>query len=278
MTIYRKKSIFIFSNFMKYKYIIPHIPHTINHNHIIIIVFILFFYVLFYALEFYEYCDKSIQTRTLENDGFCVLYNHLYAKKTTGLPCDELEHDILQNLPPDYVFVDYVYTIKDVALSTFHRDVTSSQCNYHTKYPVYTAILYKYNGELLSVCPSSNYDYPLCWSHIVNISGEKGTVFVFDSNLLHAGQINNCQYREVIQYKLCHKDDIDKLTHLDGVRAEKTDVCSLSVYNLLMRKLSYYFECPINSFFYPLMIKRENTNTIIGAIQSIIPLTYYNNV
>ena len=45
-----------------------------------------------------------------------------------------------------------------------------------------------------------------------------------------------------------------------------------------MRKLSYYFQLPINSILYPLMIKREDKNTIIGKIQSVIPITYYNNV
>lgn len=34
---------------------------------------------------------------------------------------------------------------------------------------------------------------------------------------------------------------------------------------------------PINYILYPLMIKRENTNSIIGKIQTFIPITFYNN-
>jgi len=42
--------------------------------------------------------------------------------------------------------------------------------------------------------------------------------------------------------------------------------------------MSYYFQLPIKSILYPLMIKRENKKTIICNIQSFIPIKYYNNV
>jgi hypothetical protein len=239
--------------------------------------YFIFIFILFYTIEFYENYKKSIKTRTIENDGFCVLHNTLYSKNTIKMPCPELKKDILNKLPNEYVFIDYVYKINNVALSTFHRDVTSSKNIFNTEYPVYTAILYKYTGELLSVCPGSNKTYPFCWSNICNIYGEKGTVFVFDCDLLHAGRINNCKEREVIQYKMCHKSDLHKLIHLQGLQNEKTDTCNNSYYNLFVRKLSYYFEFPINYIFYPLMIKRENSDSFIGKLQNFIPLTYYNN-
>uniref|UniRef100_A0A6C0JH11 Phytanoyl-CoA dioxygenase n=1 Tax=viral metagenome TaxID=1070528 RepID=A0A6C0JH11_9ZZZZ len=223
-------------------------------------------------VEFDENIVDSILMRSIKKDGFCVLYNPIYGNNEIVLKAD-----ILKQLPKDYVFIDYVYKINNVSLSTFHRDVTSSQNNYKTNYPVYTAILYKYNGDLLSLCPASNRTYPFAWSHIYNITGNSGTVFLFNCDLLHAGQINNCREREVIQYKLCHKSDLIKLEHLKGIRTHKTDICSNSFYNQVMRKLSYYFEFPINYIFYPIMIKRENTNTIIGSLQSFIPLSYYNN-
>ena len=47
--------------------------------------------------------------------------------------------------------------------------------------------------------------------------------------------------------------------------------------NEITRKLSYFFEMPINYFCYPLMIKRENKNTFLGIIQSMIPISFYNN-
>lgn len=239
--------------------------------------FIVMLLIFYYLFESNESMEESIQTRSLNNDGFCVLYNTNYAINTNSYPCHQLTNDVLQKLPDDYIFIDYIYKINNVALSTFHRDVTSSKYIYKTKYPIYTLILYKYDGDLLSVCPGSNKTYPFVWSSIVNITGKSGTVFLFDSDLLHAGCLNNCNKRELIQYKLCHKDDLHTLTHLHNVNINKSEKCNTSYYQNIIRKLSYYFEMPINYILYPLMIKRENTNSIIGMIQTFIPLSFYNN-
>uniref|UniRef100_A0A6C0B8Z2 Prolyl 4-hydroxylase alpha subunit Fe(2+) 2OG dioxygenase domain-containing protein n=1 Tax=viral metagenome TaxID=1070528 RepID=A0A6C0B8Z2_9ZZZZ len=242
-----------------------------------IYILIVILYVVYYFFEESENYTTSINLRTLEKDGFCVLYNPQYIK-TISEPCIKLQEDVLSHLPDGYVFMDYIYKINDGALSTFHRDVTSSKTIYKTDYPVYTLILYKYEGDLLSVCPNSNATHPFVGSRIVNVEGKAGTCFLFDCDLLHAGCTNYCKERHVIQYKLCHQQDIHKLSHLQGIRNEKNDVCSLTLYNSMMRKLSYYFQLPINSILYPLMIKRENKKTIIGKIQSFIPIKYYNNV
>lgn len=242
---------------------------------LIICIFILF--VIIYLFEFEENAKISLKTRSLKTDGFCVLYNKNYAIETINFPCEQLKEDVLSSLPSGYQFIDYIYKINNAALSTFHRDVTSSKYNYKTDHPVYTLILYKYDGELLSVCPGSNKTYPFTWSHIVNINGKMGTAFLFDSDLLHAGRTNMCKKRKVIQYKIAHCDDFEKLQHLHGIRNEKTDVCKLTYYNIIMRKLSYYFEMPINYFFYPIMVKRNDNNTFLGKIQAYIPIEYYNN-
>jgi len=211
----------------------------------------------------------------LEKDGICTLYDQRY-KNTIDRPCYELQQDVLDILP-DYVFIDYVYKINNTSLSTFHRDVTSSQFIYKTKYPIYTLILYKYSGELLSVCPGSHHSYPFVWSTIVNVSGKAGTAFLFNSDVLHAGRTNQCKERKVIQYKLCHKEDIHILTHLQGISLDKTDICKDDVWTSIKRKMSYFLEFPINYIAYPLMIKREDKNTIVGKLQSLIPLQFYNN-
>ena len=239
--------------------------------------FIIMLLIFYYLFESNETTEESIRIRSLNNDGFCVLYNQTYAIDTTSYPCQQLTSDVLQKLPDDYIFIDYIYKINHVALSTFHRDVTSSKYIYKTKYPIYTLILYKYDGALLSVCPGSNQTYPFVWSSIVNITGKSGTAFLFDSDLLHAGCLNNCNKRELIQYKLCHKDDLHLLSHLQNVNMNKSEKCTTSYSQNIIRKLSYYFEMPINYILYPLMIKRENTNSIIGKIQTFIPITFYNN-
>jgi hypothetical protein len=89
---------------------------------------------------------------------------------------------------------------------------------------VYTLILYKNEGELLSLCPRSNQTYPFVWSSIVNVKGKRGTAFLFDCDLLHAGCTNYCKEREVIQYKICHHDDLNKLKHLQGIKKNKSGV------------------------------------------------------
>ena len=175
------------------------------------------------------------------------------------------------------MFIDYVYKINNTSLSTFHRDVTSSQFIYKTKHPIYTLILYKYSGELLSVCPGSHHSYPFVWSTIVNITGKEGTAFLFNSDVLHAGRTNHCKERKVIQYKLCHKEDIHILTHLQGISLDKTEMCKDDVWTSIKRKMSYFLEFPINYIAYPLMIKREDKNTIVGKLQMFIPLQFYNN-
>jgi hypothetical protein len=242
-----------------------------------IVISFVFIFVIILAYYFIETDESIDKIRTIEKDGFCVLHNDEYTT-TQDIPCDKLKDDTLRMLPSGYTFVDYVYKIQNVALSTFHRDVTSSKHIYKTNHPVYTLILYKSGGELLSVCPGSDKSYPFVWSRIVNISGEPGTAFLFDCDLLHAGCTNQCRKRDVIQYKICHADDLDKMPHLHGVRTQKTDVCKITTKGKILRKLSYLYEFPINYLLYPLMIKRENTDSIIGKIQSYIPITYYNNV
>ena len=243
---------------------------TYVYTHIALLITI---YILDYAFEFNE---SDSQHRTLEKDDFLVLYNPVY-NETTSFPCKQLQYDVLSQLPQGYTFIDYVYKIHDSSLFTFHRDVTSSKSVFKTKYPVYTLILYKRDGCMLSVCPGSARSYPFVWSHIVNIHGKPGTAFLFDSDLLHAGCLNQCKARETIQYKLCHASDLPLLSSLTGVRKAKRDTCSDSLTNQFLRKISYYFEFPINYFFSPFMMKKHDPNSITGVVQSMVPLGFYNN-
>ena len=247
----------------------------------IIYIFIIFVVVFFcfYFIESNENRQEIMGKYTLENDGICILFNPEYATKTIDYPSEKLKEDILQKLPDGYIFLDYIYKIENSSLSTFHRDVTSSKHIYRTKYPVYTVILYMYSGELLSFCPGSNFTYPFVWSRIRNISGETGTVFLFDCDILHAGCDNECRIkREVLQYKLCHKDDLNKLKELSGINVVKKEIeCKTTIWNRAMRKASYFVEMPINTFLYPLMIKREKNDNLIGKIQEFIPIAFYNN-
>ena len=247
-------------------------------NNIIKFIFIFFLlFLLYYYFEENENIEESLKNRTIENDGFHILYDVNYSIETVKEPSSKLKKDILSILPKDYIFIDYVYCIENTAFTTFHRDITSSHYLYKTKYPTYTLVLYKYDGYLLSVCPKSNQTYPFVWSRIVNLKGKSGTAVLFDSELLHAGYHNNCKKRELIQYKICHKDDLHLLTHLIGIDVMKNEKCYQSVFTSFMKKMSYYFEMPINYFLHPIMTKRHENNTIIGIIQSFIPTSNYIN-
>ena len=273
------------------------------------VVLILFFILLIFSFMYYEneinetIDYENIQKYNIQTDGIQILYDqngaigpltqlnqngsigHLVQLnsgfiRTTEITDDKLKQDALSILPSDYIFLDYIYNISGNSLSTFHRDVTSSSKIYNTEYPVYTMIIYKTDGELLSFCPNSHTSYPFVWSNIVNITGKGGTAFVFDSELLHAGSIDNCENRKAVQYKICHKNDVSKLSHLNGVNAKKESVCTVSpltkwIYHIF-RKMSYYFELPINTGFYPIMIEKQDG--IIGWVQDIIPIKYYNNI
>lgn len=243
----------------------------------------LILWILYYCQENDENMYQVKNKYHLARDGICILYHPRYAKETTDMPSTSLQTDVLRELPEGYHFMDYIYKIENNSLSTFHRDVTSSKILFKTKHVVYTVILYKYDGELFSFCPRSNHSYPFTWSHITNISGKKGTVFLFDSDLLHAGGNPIGVEREVVQFKVCHREDLELLTELSGVRMDKKELSEKepsifsSIYKSVLRKASYFFEMPINYFCYPFMIKRQNSDHWIGKIQSWIPIDFYNN-
>ena len=236
---------------------------------IIIVVFILLHVYFFF--ESSESTENS--TRTLDKDGFCCF-------STQGEQDQKEERKkTLASLPSDYMFLDYEYTIHSAALSTFHRDVTSSQHLYACDHPVYTLIVYEYDGDLLSICPASDKSWPFVWSRIVNLSGPKGTCVLFNSEMLHAGQPNQCRPRFARQYKICHKDDIKKLGHLQGIRAKKDTECVDDFGSRIKRKISYYFAFLINHVFYPFLMQKWGADTWMGQMQSWLPdHQFYNNI
>ena len=240
-------------------------------------------YIIYYWIEFNEDAIHSIRDKTIEDDGYCILYDPKYNdildpyKKIESL--NFLKKNVLQELAEGYVFIDYSYEIKNNSLYTFHRDVTSSQYVYNTDFPVYTCIVYKYDGELLSLCPNSHRTYPFVCSRIINYSGKSGTCFLFNCDVLHAGMPNlYCKDKSIIQYKICHKDDLKKLSHLFGTHKKYNKECiPFTVYNYFQRKFSYFFEMPINTFFSPFLEKKYEEGSWMGTIQSYFSITFYNN-
>ena len=100
------------------------------------ILFILLVVLYFGTIETEGYRSET----TLSEDGFVVVMS---------------KNDAIKQLPEGYVFLDYEFIIDGCALATFHRDVTSSQSQFNTKYPVYTYIEYDYDGNV--IYKESNY-------------------------------------------------------------------------------------------------------------------------
>ena len=230
-----------------------------NKYNIIIIIFII--YLIWYLNET-EYIKEE---PTLEEDGFIKLYN---IKKEY----------VLSYLPKDYVFIDYKYTIKGCTLSTFHRDVTSSQYIFNTKYPVYTYIKYYNDGPHISLCPGSHKSVPLNFNKAKIINGKKSDGYLFNCDLIHAGAINdNKDERLVIQYKICHKDDLNKLKHLIGIKKFQKNDCNNNLYyDMILRKLSLLFPYITNHVFTKYLQSKQN-NIFQKIINNIYKRDFYNS-
>ena len=193
----------------------------------------------------------------LEKDGYIVLPNADITR-------------VLSHLPKGYVFLQYKYTIRGCSLSTFHRDVTSSPYLYNTSHPVYTFILYRNSGPLLSVCPGSHRTTPFLYSSPITIHGKEKDMPVgvlFHCDLVHAGSVyagsinNNGNTRYVEQYKIAHVDDVSKLTHLQHINTQRTGNCNISYwYEIVTRKCSWIFSHIFNHHFTPYLQNRPDTH------------------
>jgi hypothetical protein len=226
-----------------------------------ILLFILFIYIIiilaFFLIYLYETNDYYKFMRTLENDGYKVLRK--FDKKS-----------VLNELPKDYEFMNYKYKIKGCSISTFHRDVTSSQSIYKTKYPVYTCITYKNNGNLLTICPSSHKTTPFLFERPLIINGKEGTTVLFNCDIVHSGAMNEFgDEREAIQYKICHKGDKDKLKHLIGINKTSMGICkNNSIYEYGLRKFSLFYPYIINHIFTKFLQEKPKKNSINDFIIS----------
>jgi hypothetical protein len=239
---------------------------------LIILIMILMLYLIYYSEENITESPKNIMDK-----GFMYYQCNENLENLNVIQKQNIiKEKILSHLPMDFVFLDYYYYIKGCSLSTFHRDVTSGQKYLNTKYPTYTVILYEYNGDFLSLCPNSHQQFPFIYSKPVNISGDTNTIVIFNSDILHAGMINNIGInRKVLQFKVAHKDDLHVFKELNNVKLEKTTDCSINrQIEHILRFLSLHFSWLINGISYPLLQKKYDNN----YIQEIIPVSFYNNI
>jgi hypothetical protein len=221
-------------------------------NIFIILIIFLIIYILYLLYEKINTVD-----RTIENDGFVIINN------------PENKNKVLNYLPEGYNFIDYIYRIKGCSISTFHRDITSSQYIYKTKYPVYTYIVYYNKGDVLSIVPNSHKTVPFLWYSVYTIKSTENIGVLFDCDLIHAGAINTFgNERLAMQYKICHYEDLEKLKHLKGINKTTNGNCNNinDTYVYILRKISLLFPYIINHLFTDLLQKKPKEDSILNYL------------
>jgi len=191
----------------------------------------LIIYICYNTIE--EKYEKKVTN--LSNDGYIVLYGNSRS-------------EVLEELPKDYVFLDYKYTLKGCKTHIFHRDNDSGQYFLKTRHPVYTYSIYKSSGPLISLCPGSHNTTPYLFQKPLTIHGKKHTGILYNADLVHCGVLHkekNMHYEE--QYKLCHKSDVEKLDSLNKNHINDVGMCTNNgLYEFITRKLSLIFNYPLN--------------------------------
>lgn len=200
-------------------------------NYKIIMAILLIIYILYNTIEE----EEEKKATNLSNDGYIILYGNS-------------RREVLEELPKDYVFLDYKYTLKGCKTHIFHRDIDSSQYFLKTRHPVYTYSIYKSNGPLISLCPGSHKTTPYLFEKPVIINEKKHTGILYNTDLVHCGVLHkekNMHYEE--QYKLCHKSDVEKLDSLNKNHINDVGMCrNNGLYEFITRKMSLIFNYPLN--------------------------------
>jgi hypothetical protein len=213
---------------------------------------------------------------SIKNEGFTIFNINI---KEFQKDNQKIFNSILKKLPNYYQFLDYEYKIVNSTVYTFHRDVTSSKNYQGLVYPSYTLIIYinNNNNKLLSICPNSH-KQKLFISPPINIYGRtSGCGILFDADIVHAGAINETSERTAFQYKICHKEDIYKLKHLNGQYIEKID--KIRHFTLLDEIISFlsYKTIPIFDTDLGTIIEKKPDNIIINKISEILNINFYIN-
>ena len=128
------------------------------------------------------------------------------------------------------------------------------------------------------MCPGSHKIVPFNFNKAKIINGKKNDGYLFNCDLIHAGAMNNNkEERLVMQYKICHKDDLNKLKHLINIKKiQKNDCDNNLYYDIILRKLSLLFPYITNHVFTKYLQSKQN-NMFQKIINSIYKRDFYNS-
>ena len=244
-------------------------------------LFILLFFVLtpLYLIENrpnFAYFDKlSIRQNGISI--FNLSQDNIQKQICQNRIIPEIETQVLELLSEDYVFLDYSYEISNSCLYTFHRDVTSSKTFQNLSYPSYTLIIYFSKGNHLSISEGSN-TISFITPTPTTIFGEIGQSVLFDSNMVHAAALSATTERYCKQYKICHKYDIDKLSHLNNQHIRKREqIQYMTYFQKFIRFMSHKFIPLFDNKEIGKFIERKQDNYIVQVFSKIFKLDFFNN-
>jgi hypothetical protein len=132
---------------------------------------------------------------------------------------DNVNDMIKRYLGKDYVLINYSYLIENSSIHTYHRDYTSSKNYNNLQQPSYTMILYLDDSNTgLNLIPGSHLDKTTLMyikNRSIKPKVDPGSIIIFDADILHSGTKTD-KKRRCIQFKIIHKQDIDKLPYLQN--------------------------------------------------------------
>lgn len=123
---------------------------------------------------------------------------------------------IKNNIGDDFILMDYIMFLSNSVLHTCHRDNNGSRFN-KLKYKSYTVLIYIEDmDKCLDVIPKSHKHIGFYFTDPTKtFMCKKGSIIIFDSDLVHAGSVDHNPDNRRIQMKICHKDDINTLSFYD---------------------------------------------------------------
>ena len=111
--------------------------------------------------------------------------------------------------------------IKKSSIHTCHRDSNGSFFNHNLNNKTYTLIIFlEPMKRSLGLIPKShkspNHSYINIQNNVISFSSSPGDAILFNSDLLHVGEINEKPNNLRLQFKLCHFSDINKLEYYNN--------------------------------------------------------------
>ena len=242
-----------------------------------ILIFIIILLIIPHHLI--EHKLHSLHLYSIKQNDFTIfnLDNHnIKDQIKQNLILPSIQNQVLKLLPPDFTFLDYSYEIKNSSLYTFHRDVTSSKKFQNLSHNSYTLIIYFNKGKHLSICPNSH-KFNFIIPKPKTICGNAGQAILFNSDIAHAAAMDKTTERYCKQYKICHKDDIYKLKHLQKQHIQKNE--KIRTFNFLdyyIRLMSHKYLPIFDIKIIGKYIERKQQSSFVSFISNLFKLNFYN--